>query len=302
MCEYRDESVLVASMVRAKPTLPNLIIIGAAKCGTTSLHNHLALHPDIFMSKKKELYFFDGLTWDRGLDWYKSNFDASYPINGESSTRYTHHPLLPGVPQKIKRYLGTPKLIYVLRDPVERILSNYTQNVDDWPNTPPFDQLLPCIEQATAGYVQVSSYFHQLSEYLKVFPRESILVLVSERFSAQPRETLRRVFRFIGVNDNFWMDEFARRANAGEGKRAAGEWFANYAPQSLKDHASRRDTGLHWRAKQALYRISRIGGEPIPKPDITEEDDARLQDLLKADVAALKDLLNDPLPEWRPYK
>jgi hypothetical protein len=140
-----------------------------------------------------------------------------------------------------------------------------------------------------------------LSEFLKIFPRESILVLISERFSAEPKETLRRVFRFIGVDEHFWTDEFVRRANTGEGKRAAAEWFENYAPRSLRNHASRRDTGIHWRAKQAVYNISRIGGEIIRKPALTEEQDFRLQSLLKADVAALKDLLNDPLGEWRPY-
>lgn len=288
-------------MVRAKPTLPNLLIIGAAKCGTTSLHNYLALHPEVFMSKKKELYFFDGLTWDRGLDWYKSNFDASYRVNGESSTRYTHYPLLPGVPERIAQFLGAPKLIYILRDPVDRILSNYTQNVDDWPDTPPFDELLPRIEHASAGYVQVSSYFLQLEQYLKIFPRESILVLINERFAADPEGTLRRVFRFIGVEETFWTEEFARRANLSEGKRGAAEWFENYAPKSVQEHASRRNSGLHWRAKQILYNISRMGGEPIRKPKLTPEQDLWLQNMLKADVSALKELLNDGLPEWRAY-
>jgi len=61
-----------------KPTLPNLLIIGAAKAGTTSLHRYLSFHPEIFMSKKKELCFFDlEKRWPLGVDWYSSNFDAS---------------------------------------------------------------------------------------------------------------------------------------------------------------------------------------------------------------------------------
>src|SRR5262249_9523812 len=111
-----------------EPTLPNLLIIGARKAGTTSLHEYLSLHPQIFMSEEKELSFFDADgRWGRGIDWYKANFDARYPINGESSPQYSRYPRTPGVPERIKSVLGMPKIIYAIRDPVDRILSDYVQ-------------------------------------------------------------------------------------------------------------------------------------------------------------------------------
>ena len=71
---------------RRHAALPNLIIIGGLKCGTTSIHHYLGLHPEIQMSKPKELNFFvEELNWDLGLDWYASRFDDRFKVRGESS-------------------------------------------------------------------------------------------------------------------------------------------------------------------------------------------------------------------------
>jgi hypothetical protein len=74
--------------------LPNLVVIGGAKCGTTSLHHYLSLHPEIFMSHPKELDFFiEEANWNKGIRWYESKFKApGKVIRGESSPRYTRYP------------------------------------------------------------------------------------------------------------------------------------------------------------------------------------------------------------------
>src|SRR5450432_1398160 len=118
-----------------KGHLPNLIIIGAAKSGSTSLHRYLSIHPEIFMSKEKEIRFFDTREkygrFNRGVDWYRSHFPVDKPIRGEASPQYALFPKLPDVPQHISDTLGTPKIIYIVRDPVERLLSDYVQIVDE---------------------------------------------------------------------------------------------------------------------------------------------------------------------------
>ena len=82
--------------------LPNLIVIGAAKCGTTSLHEYLDAHPEIAMSREKELYFFiEEKNWNKGLAWYESNFDPHARVRGESSPGYTVFPLYQGVPERM---------------------------------------------------------------------------------------------------------------------------------------------------------------------------------------------------------
>ena len=110
------------------PTLPNLLVIGAGKCGTTSLHYYLGLHPQISMSYVKELNFFvKEHKWRRGVKWYQSNFSGSARIYGETSPAYTNYPVFSGVPERIYSTLPLAKLIYLVRDPLKRIFSHYIQ-------------------------------------------------------------------------------------------------------------------------------------------------------------------------------
>ena len=111
--------------------LPNLIIIGGLKCGTTSLHHYLNLHPEIAMSRPKELNFFvSELNWPLGRDWYAGHFDPSARIRGESSPHYTNRPSFNGVPGRMRELLGSDvRLVYVVRDPIDRMLSHYLHNV-----------------------------------------------------------------------------------------------------------------------------------------------------------------------------
>src|SRR3954454_1582153 len=103
--------------------LPNLIVIGAAKAGTTSLHHYLDLHPQIAMSRWKELDFFSK-EFDRdGLRWYESQF-ADAPVRGESSPSYTRHPENPGAAARMASVVPDAKLIYIVRDPVDRYVSS----------------------------------------------------------------------------------------------------------------------------------------------------------------------------------
>src|SRR5690348_2473177 len=201
-------------MARGQPCLPNLLIIGAAKAGTTSLHSYLSEHPDIFMSKRKELSFFDDKRWSLGVDWYKSNFDSSYAVNGESSPRYTLYPKLQNVPERIKLVLGAPKMIYIMRDPIDRILSLHTQNVEHWPAaTLPLNVDDPDFPQSE--YMLYSKYNMQLCRYLEFFPRESLHIVIMERLESDLRSELRKLFRFIGVDEEFWSAKFDIRLNVG---------------------------------------------------------------------------------------
>jgi hypothetical protein len=286
---------------KGRPTLPNFLIIGAAKAGTTSLHGYLSLHPEIFMSKRKELNFFDDRgRWNKGIEWYKSNFNDTFSINGEASPQYSRYPRNAGVPERIKRVLGAPKLIYLIRDPVERIISFYAHMVQRSLSTPPFEELLAAIETDSEEYIQGSSYFLQLSQYLKLFPRDTILVVLQERLRADRRRTLKLIFKFLGVDDEFWSDRFNHHLNVAEAKRRIAPWFDALAPAALKTEL-RQPTWIPWTLNRAILDISRIGGSQLTKPRLSEPDDERLQKILKSDVESLRAFLGDPLPEWRPY-
>ena len=116
---------------RRSGALPNLIVIGGLKCGTTSLHHYLNLHPEITMSRPKDLNFFvRELNWELGPEWYASHFDRASPVRGETSPHYTNLPRFEGVAERMRELLGAEtRIIYVVRDPIERMLSHYLHNV-----------------------------------------------------------------------------------------------------------------------------------------------------------------------------
>jgi hypothetical protein len=141
--------------------LPNLIIIGGLKCGTTSLHHYLNLHPRVTMSRPKELNFFVGeLNWDLGPEWYASHFERAALVRGESSPHYTNLPRFTGVAERMHDVLGgQARIVYMVRDPIERILSHYLHNVGGGYEHRPIDEALADPDSA---YVARSRYAMQI--------------------------------------------------------------------------------------------------------------------------------------------
>jgi hypothetical protein len=186
-------------------TLPNFLIIGAQKTGTTSLFHYVEGHPEVFMCRPKEPDFFiEERNWSRGSQWYESLFDRADGAGavGEASVCYTMDPTYTGVPERIARMLPQARLIYMVREPVDRMRSEYLHLRylrKQLPKMPPED--LP-IERALIEHPQYlwsSKYAHQIELYLRYFPLERLLVVVAEDLRHRRRETLRRVFEFLGV-------------------------------------------------------------------------------------------------------
>ncbi len=115
---------------RASPArLPNLIVIGSQKCGTSGLHYYLGLHPEISMSTPKELDFFIAeRNYPLGLDWYRSQFDPQAKVRGESSPNYTAYPQHVGVPERMHSIVPEARLLYMVRDPIDRIAAHWVHN------------------------------------------------------------------------------------------------------------------------------------------------------------------------------
>jgi hypothetical protein len=144
---------------RRKPhaAMPNLIIIGGLKCGTTSIHHYLGLHPEIQMSKPKELNFFvTELNWDLGLDWSASRFDDRFKVRGESSPHYTNLPRFTGVPERIKEHCPDARLLYMVRDPIKRILSHWVHATGAGYET---RELVPTLSAPDSSYIHRSMYW-----------------------------------------------------------------------------------------------------------------------------------------------
>ncbi|MEE4606852.1 MAG: sulfotransferase [Desulfobacteraceae bacterium] len=197
--------------------LPNLVVVGAMKAGTTSLHRYLAIHPEVWMSRQKELDFFIELrNWDRGINWYASHFQEEAFIRGESSPGYTNYPYHDKVPQRMHSLIPDAKLIYILRNPLERIISDYLHRFRKKSERRSIQDALG--GEDTKGYVNRSCYFLQISQYLGFYPMERILIITQEELLAKRIGTLKRVFRFLEIDESFKSKEFTKLFHRSGGK------------------------------------------------------------------------------------
>jgi Sulfotransferase domain len=265
--------------------LPNLIVIGAAKCGTTSLHEYLDEHPQISMSREKELHFFvDRKNWGRGLAWYESHFDASARVRGESSPGYTAFPLYRGVPERMAETIPDAKLIYLVRDPVERIVSHYTHRTVNWPEMPSLEKAL-ADPHLRKWLVTPSRYWLQLEQYLARFPAEQILVVDSDELRAARVDVLARIFAFLRVDSAFRSQGFERTHNAATGRirrNRAGNAVSVLLERTLGPTRSRM---LRTRAPRALKAPFREEAPPVVVPETVRGE---LEEELRDEVARLR--------------
>ena len=188
--------------------LPTFLVIGAMKGGTTSLHRHLGLHPEIGVAAEKELHFFSKPeVHARGLGWYARRFPAGRPCRGEASATYAKRHLHPGTAERVRDALPGVKLIYLVRDPVERAISHYFHERRQGREGRPLERALT--EPGENNYLLTSRYMAQLDAYLSCFAAEAMLVVELEGLATDPAGCMRRVFRFLGVDAGFTSDAFA---------------------------------------------------------------------------------------------
>lgn len=270
--------------------LPNLLIIGAMKCGTTSLHNYLDAHPDIFMSREKEIRFFvatgENERWSRGLDWYRSHFRTEAPVRGESTPEYTKLPFFPGVAGRIHRTLPDVKLIYMVRDPMARLVSHYLHRIGRGTET---GSLAEAVDRH-AGLTTASSYAMQLKEYLRFFPKERIRVVCFEDLLKEPARIMRELFEFVGVDANFESDVFAQPFHKNRLDRPRRPKFF----MAMKRHAPVMNEIL-LRTPPPLRSLL---FKPVERPQIDDEVRAELSARFKDEVAWLREFSGQKFASW----
>jgi hypothetical protein len=201
----------------ARP-LPDFLILGAQKAGTTALYAYLRWHPHITGPSFKEVSFFD-LHYARGERWYRAHLPLRRrgAIVGEASPSYVFHPL---APERVARMLPRARLVVLLRDPVERAFSHYQHEVALGREQLSFEDALDAEEQRMHGevehmlrdptyfshawwnytYVARGRYAEQLERWFTSFPREQLLVLLTDELAADTAATYRRVVDFLGAD------------------------------------------------------------------------------------------------------
>ena len=215
--------------------LPNVVVIGAMKCATSAVHAYLDAHPDVAMAQAKELNFFSGLELHRGLRWYAGHFDATSPARGESSPGYTS-PSHPGTATRMASVLPEARLVYIVRDPFERALSQYAHHRRDGEERRPVDEALL---DETSQYVARSRYADRLQPYLRAFPCAQVHVVLQERLARQPDRVLSALDRHVGVCPDRRAPGRREQRNVGDGRPESASSLRDRFLDRVRDDVNR---------------------------------------------------------------
>jgi Sulfotransferase domain len=276
---------------RGEGALPNTIVIGAQKCGTSTLHYYLGFHPEISASRPKELNFFiEGRGWERGVDWYRSHFDPTKPARLESSPNYTTWPQNEGIPERMAKLVPDAKLIFLVRDPVARIEAHWVHN---YAKRRERGSVIETITHPSTTYVLRSHYFMQLERFLRYYDRERILVFQQSDLRDRRPQTLREVFEFVGVDPDYDHRAFRVVRHRTAKKRRATRAGMKVQEWSHSDWGKRIPKVL-WNYAEGGLRLSK----PIERPNLRDELPADVLEALREDALKLREFTGRDFANW----
>jgi hypothetical protein len=285
------------------PILPNFLVIGVEKGGTTWLHTQLKKHPDIYLPHTKEVHFFNSRNsnlkekdhFSLGIDWY-ADFFKDYrgeKAVGEVTPMYICDE---DAPRRIKDTLPGVKLLVMLRDPVSRAYSHYWMAKNKNLTTLSFQEV---IDQKEARFIERGLYYRQLAAYYALFDPAQIMVVFYEEVFADPRAWLTRICEFLGVDSSIYGDDdtvFEKVFQASSYRSVSLLKAQSAVIQKLRK--SRRFGRI-------LNYVKRTGVSDIIKSinkvdskyeKMSDEDRRQLAGYYAEDLRRLKDLLNRELP------
>jgi hypothetical protein len=218
----------LARRMRERRSLPDAVILGAQKCGTSSLQGYLVQHPGVIAPLRKEVHYFD-LNHGQGETWYRAHFgrEGEPGLNLDASPYYLFHP---AVPPRMHALLPEAKLIVLLRDPVRRAYSHYWHERDKGRESLSFEdaihaepsrlgqdevrlasgELEASREHQLHSYLARGRYAEQLERWYALYPRERVLVLRFEDFVREPLAGLNQTLAYLGLSPMTALDLEAR--------------------------------------------------------------------------------------------
>jgi hypothetical protein len=271
-----------------KPRLPHFVIIGAMKSATSSLYDQLSRQPGIFMCTPKEPNFFsDAEQYAKGMAWYSGLFAEADKdcLLGEASTHYTKLPTHPMTVQRLKEHMPDSRLVYVMRHPVDRLVSHY---IHEWSTG-----VYHCgIEEAIDKYPELLDYGRyamQIEPYFESFGRAAVLPVFFDHLLREPQAELERICRFIGYRGQpVWIQDLkpdnvsSERIRKFPGYRflvdsGPATWLRrHFIPQGLRDAVKMK---LRMRERPVLSESAKVKLE-----EIFDQDLAVLGKLLGANI------------------
>lgn len=300
-------------------TMPNFLIIGAAKAGTTALYSYINQHPQVFMSSEKEPHFFAfegekvnfaGTAGEKewlnrtaiaDIETYQQQFRevTKEKAIGEASALYLY---IPKAAERIRHHVPHAKLIVILRNPVERAYSAFIfQKRDGLEPNLDFAQALKEEESRMKNnwvpiyyYQDMGFYYHQIKRYFDMFPQEQIKLYLHDDFILNPLRILQDAFQFLGVDDTFIPNTSARHNVSGIPKNKALHEFLRVENHPIK-------TILKPLIPKSLRRnvMLNLHNNNLEKaPPLSQDIRKQLIELYREDILKLQDLLQKNLSKW----
>lgn len=283
--------------------LPTFFVIGAARAGTTSLHYYLSLHPQIQMSATKEPHYFAGppgaLPYggprvDR-LDDYRTLFDPGAQVRGEASPSYAAYPRRQGVPARIKELVPDARLIYLVRDPVDRTVSHYLHAVAVDGERRELAEAVSDFDAANL-YLCASRYASQLEQYLPHFAADRILIVEQNDLRHARNDTMRKIFAFLEVDSSFESPGFATEYRGSDAGRRYPGWY-----RAAIDLAAKTPLTLVPAPVRRRLRARVEGAVLPPQDDVTLDDPlrARLAEFFSPEIDRFGALTDLDITAWK---
>lgn len=301
--------------------LPNFLIIGAGKSGTTSLDNYLKQHPEIFIPSIKEPNFFGYEMFDekdfRGksilkhyqnsvtnLADYERLFAEAQPgqMKGETSNTYMYHET---AADRIKHYVPDVKLIAILRQPTERLYSRYLHLARE--NRLPTDNFEDCLNKETIWWqrndlVKEGFYYKYLSKYYELFPRDQIRVFLYDDFKKKSEQVFNDIFLFLGVDENFSPDTSVNFNKSGYIKNRTYNRVLGQDGLVKRMTSTILPTSIYYKVKNSLTvqrYLNKIRNANLERPQLDPQLKKSItESIYSQDITNLATLLNRDLRHW----
>lgn len=247
------------------------------------------------MSEPKELRYFWRDDWSQRRAWYEAHFDPAKRVRGEATPAYAMWPFRDRVPERAVALVPDARLVYVVRDPIERLASHYAQRVADG-FSEPFSSYVDRLEDPENPIVCASRYATQLERWLAHFDRSQVLVLDHGRLRDERRRVLSEVLGFLGVADTSASLDVAPEHNRMEAKLVLGPWGRRIWTGVLRPVGRLVPPRLRASAFEVAHRALT---RPVKaRADIDDATQARLVAYFRPEVERLRELTDQPFASW----
>lgn len=263
----------------------NFLLIGAAKSATTSLSNALSQHPDICFSNPKEPEFFCKDNWRDKIENYHSLFkQKSVKLYGEGSTNYSKFPHYnKNIHKDIFDYNPNMKIIYMMRHPIDRIVSHYIHSYNRGHES--INDINIALTSNT-HYIDTARYAFQIEPYITHFGRKNVLLLFFEDFISNPQQVLNTTFDFLDIN-RIELNPKTLNSNKSFNRRVIHHKYDN--PKTIFEKIKK---GM------MIFKNYFSGDFISKKPKLNTETIAYIMDNIEGDIKKIEDLSNRNLSHW----